>query len=624
MTSLLHRVIVAHRCRSTHHHIAINALNLISYDRADQWRDLFLVKHEKLLEGAKAPDAVFKDFKNHVLHVGDGDWAGAPDAALHWYAVFVEALRNNKWTDAAYAFGVMSHYYADPIQPFHTGQTEEEGAMHRALEWSIAKSHLKIEARIAKGGYPKVETGDNPTFVCDMVRRGARKSHAYYQTLLDHYNLDAGVKNPEDGLDDTLINILSGLIAYATSGLAAILDRALAEAAVKPPQTSIDLHGHLASLDIPIRWITKKLGDANDRRTVEAMYKEFKKTGKVIKTLPDDDKAIRAMHARQILRIPLKELDARPIGPIGTKHKPSSEPKTTDAPRPVAKQTPAPDSRPKAKNAASKPARPTNTQKPPESAGKPRNVAADSVKKPDAAKQKAAAPPSAVTAKSSPAPETRAEPGPAPKPVEKPAIKPDAAKPITATAQTDAPASKPEPAVKPSPAPQPEPVKAEEPATPKRSLAARLNGAEAEDERPARARFDLDSPVKAAPSIGPITAKRLAEAGVETIEDLLDSNPVKLSAKIDANYITPDAIADWQDQTRLMMALPGLRALDVQILVSSGIHSVDDLASASVGSVMTATKEFLSAPSTTDRMKSTKPPVEDAVSEWIERARNTG
>ena len=76
MTSLLHRVIVAHRCRSTHHHIAINALNLISYDRADQWRDLFLVKHEKLLEGAKAPDAVFKDFKNHVLHVGDGDWGG--------------------------------------------------------------------------------------------------------------------------------------------------------------------------------------------------------------------------------------------------------------------------------------------------------------------------------------------------------------------------------------------------------------------------------------------------------------------------------------------------------------------------------------------------------------------
>ena len=98
--------------------------------------------------------------------------------------------------------------------------------------------------------------------------------------------------------------------------------RQLAEAAVKPPQTSIDLHGYLASLDIPIRWITKKLGDANDRRTVEAMYKEFKKTGKVIKTLPDDDKAIRAMHAKTVLRVPLKELDAKPLAPLGSKHVP--------------------------------------------------------------------------------------------------------------------------------------------------------------------------------------------------------------------------------------------------------------------------------------------------------------
>ena len=103
-----------------------------------------------LLNGAKAPDTDFKDFKNHVLHVSDNNWGGAPRAAKVWYNHAVDALSAKRWSDAAYALGVMSHYYADPIQPFHTGQTEEEGAMHRALEWSIAKSRGVLKGMIEK------------------------------------------------------------------------------------------------------------------------------------------------------------------------------------------------------------------------------------------------------------------------------------------------------------------------------------------------------------------------------------------------------------------------------------------------------------------------------------------
>ncbi len=320
MSSLLLRVIRAHRCRSTHHHIAINALSLIKGEHAERWHDLMLVLHQDLLSGAKAPDTDFKDFKNHVLHISEGEWGGARDAAAEWYGKAVMALKAKRWSDAVYALGVMSHYYADPIQPFHTGQTEEEGAMHRALEWSIAKSHGELERRIQAKGYPEVPTGEGVNFVSGMVRAGAEVSHPHYQTLIDHYNLDVGVKSPEDGLDETLLEIISDLIAYATSGLAAIFDRAFAEAAVKPPKSNLTLNGFLATLDIPVRWITKKLDDAGDRRIVEAMYKELRKTGKVIKALPDDDKAIRKMHAQQVLRMPLKELDAQRMRKIGTKH----------------------------------------------------------------------------------------------------------------------------------------------------------------------------------------------------------------------------------------------------------------------------------------------------------------
>ncbi|MEM6536022.1 MAG: zinc dependent phospholipase C family protein, partial [Pseudomonadota bacterium] len=171
--TLLELVITAHRCRSTHHFIAIDALKLLSGKDAGIWHDLMLRHHESLLKGAKAPDTEFKDFKNHVLHVGEGEWGGARDAAMDWYGRAVIALRAEKWSKAAYALGVLTHYYADPIQPFHTAQSEEEGAIHRALEWSIAKSRHKIEARIAETGYPTVDASDQLGFVSDMVRAGA-------------------------------------------------------------------------------------------------------------------------------------------------------------------------------------------------------------------------------------------------------------------------------------------------------------------------------------------------------------------------------------------------------------------------------------------------------------------
>ncbi|MDJ0920084.1 MAG: DUF4332 domain-containing protein [Henriciella sp.] len=320
--TLLELVIVAHRCRSTHHFIAFDALQILKGQDAGDWKNLMLRHHVQLLKGAKAPDTQFKDFQNHVLHVQEGEWGGARDKAMEWYGRAVDALRRKKWSDAAFALGVMTHYYADPVQPFHTGQTEEEGAMHRALEWSIAKSRDTIKAMIDVRGYPTVEAGSETGFVADMVLEGARFSNQYYQTFIDHYDLDRGVKDPEAGLDQTLLDVLADLIAYATAGVATLFERAFAEAGVKPQKIDLDLPGYLAALDIPIRKITKRIADASDRRQVEAMYAELQATGKVIKTLPADDKKIRKLHAKQVLRVPLGALDAQNLKPLGTKHVP--------------------------------------------------------------------------------------------------------------------------------------------------------------------------------------------------------------------------------------------------------------------------------------------------------------
>ena len=322
MANLLRNVITAHHCRSTHHFIVMDALGLLDGKDADGWHDLMLSEHASLLAGAKAPDTEFKDFRNHVLHVSEGEWGGARDAAAEWYGKAVGALREKKWSHAAYALGVLSHYYADPIQPFHTGQSEEEGAIHRALEWSIAKSRAEIVRRIELKGYPDIGAGMGSGFVSDMVLAGAQRSHPHYQDFIDHYDIHVGAKNPPAGLDETLLEIISDLVAYATKGMSVLFSRAFAEAAVTPKKVNITVRGYLATLDIPVQWVTKKMENAADRKTVAAMYKELTETGKVVKTLPDDDKAIRAMHAKTVLRVPLKELDAKPLAPLGSKHVP--------------------------------------------------------------------------------------------------------------------------------------------------------------------------------------------------------------------------------------------------------------------------------------------------------------
>ncbi|HCX09572.1 MAG TPA: DUF4332 domain-containing protein, partial [Hyphomonas sp.] len=140
--------------------------------------------------------------------------------------------------------------------------------MHRAVEWSIAKSRDKIDARIETLGYPDVPVPDGAGFIADMVRNGARLSHPHYQTFIDHYDLDVGVKDPPAGLDETMFDAIVELVAYATAGFGAILSRGIAEAAVSPPKTNLTLQGYIETLDIPLRWVTAKLSDAADKRTV--------------------------------------------------------------------------------------------------------------------------------------------------------------------------------------------------------------------------------------------------------------------------------------------------------------------------------------------------------------------
>lgn len=299
--SLLFRIVYAAHATGTHHKLALDALNGLEGADAEGWRRLFLKHAELFMQGAKAPDNEFKDFKNHVLHVRDGYWGGAMDKAEKWYGTTVGAFARGDWEEAVWSAGVLSHYVTDPVQPFHTGQSEAENSIHRAAEWSISKSYNDLRTQgIAAHANLKVEAGTEPGWLRELVCRGAEKANVHYEKLIAHYDLHAGVSDPPAGLDPLSRRILSELVVYAAAAFATVLDRALAESTATPPEVSLGLDTVLAAIKIPAKTLAKRLADAEDRRVVTAMYDELMITGRVEATLPEDDRTVAALYAKEV------------------------------------------------------------------------------------------------------------------------------------------------------------------------------------------------------------------------------------------------------------------------------------------------------------------------------------
>jgi hypothetical protein len=238
--SLLFRIVYAIHANGTHHKLALDALRHLKSEHAERWQRLMLQQHEPYLYGSKAPDTVFKDFRNHVLHVRDGYWGGALDQVEHWYAKLIVALKSASWEQAAYTAGVLSHYYTDPIQPFHTAQSEAENNIHRAAEWSISKSYDELR-RLGDASETAIEVqvNDEPDWLRDLVCQGAEIANRHYEKLIAHYDFNRGVVDPPAGLDTQSRQLIADLLIYAATGFAAVLDRAFAEAAVEPPEVDL-------------------------------------------------------------------------------------------------------------------------------------------------------------------------------------------------------------------------------------------------------------------------------------------------------------------------------------------------------------------------------------------------
>lgn len=610
--SLLYRVLFAAGCRNTHHRLALDALRHLRDPRAETWRNLFLEHHAAYLKGSKAPDDQFKDFQNHVLHVRDNYWGGALKTAQLWYKMTLNSLRNEDWRDVAYSAGVLSHYVTDPLMPFHSGQTEAEGKIHRAAEWSIAQSYVELQNIIEQdqGGYPTVVAGDSPTWLSDLIRQGADAGNAYYETLIDHYNLGLGVKNPPLGLDQECKDCIAKQIALAAATVAAVLDRLFAEAAVEPSVVNPSLKTFVQTLTIPAKWVTQKLQDAKDRAQVQAVFDDVQLNGKAVAALPEDEKVVRRLHAEQVLQVPLRTLDAQKAPPIGTKHGTGAAPRVhsnkariftgLEIPKLPAVRMP--------KVALPKLSVP--------------KISLSKLKVPKLAMPKLAIPKLSVPKLSLPK---------LPK-ISLPKMSRKQAAPVEAVAE-EKPALKTAIDSPPRPARRTDmdvPHSAAKPPAKSASLIRRQDSAEASPPPSAESRraagelkFYLtpSAPVEDAPSIGGKTARRLEALGIRTVGDLLECDPVLTSKKLNSSFLKPEVIAKWQQQAVFVCRVPNLRGHDAQMIVGCGIDDVESLVRQDADELLEDVERFLSTSEGEKVLRGGTPPDMDEVNDWIEWAR---
>jgi hypothetical protein len=563
--NLLFRIVYAAHARGTHHKLALDALRNLKCVDHDLWQRVFLAHAKLYLEGSKAPDDDFKDFKNHVLHVRDGLWGGAPEKARSWYHHLVDALGVSDWPTAVYCAGVLSHYYTDPLHPFHTGQSEAENNIHRAVEWSISQGYDELY-ELGLRDFPDmaVDVPNDPNWLVQLLCRGAEKANGHYEKLIAHYDIQRGVTDPPAGLDRVAKRVIAELIRYAYLGYAAVLARAIQEAKVHPPEVNVTASTLVAALQIPAKVLTRRIADAEERRTIQRIYDELVTTGTVEANLSEDERTVRDLYAQEVLA-------QRPPAPEASKVFPF----------------------------------------------RPRERVVTRVEQVRGAQQQAATAPSARVI-----PLRAAEP----------------ATPMPAQAQAQSAVLAPADDHLVTRAPMLHLVHSQEAgetrSTPPRAgLADRLDEAapppprrkaEPKEESGNDRHFylTLDHPVADGPSIGPKTAERLLPHAIQTVRDLLKADPTALSVLLNVRHITPETIAGWQDQARLVCSVPGLRGTHAQLLVGAGYDTAEALAAAEPDKLCADVLAFAASTAGQRVLRSGDPPDIERIKGWLEAARS--
>jgi len=576
MHPLFHIVYGAH-ANGTHHKLALDALRHLQCKDADYWQRLFLAHARLYLEGAEAPDDDFKDFENHVLLPRDGLWGGAPAKVQSWYQHVVEALAREDWPTAVYCAGVLSHYYTDPLQPFHTAQSEAENNIRRAVERSIACSYSTLHALgSSELRDMRVEAGSGPDWLAELVCHGAGMANRHYEKLIAHYDIHRGVVDPPAGLDRVARRIVAETIRYACLSFAAVLDRAIADSRAFAPETRLGGATLLAALQAPARVLARRRADARERRLVERIYDELQATGTVERNLPEEERRVRDRYVTEVLATRAPSPGAGEVFPFRPRERVVTR---VDRAREARRQEALLAS---AEVIPLRPAGPLT----PASASVPVAAAAafaSSITRQPMLFVVPKAPQESANRTPSPAPAKRVR-----TPAPEPARQAHEAVPTEVAERTPRGTT-------------PGPGKG-------RSLEASVH-------------LTLDHDVGDGPAVGSKIVKRMRALGIATVRDLLKADPAALALQLASRGVTQLTVGEWQDQALLMCAVPGLRGTHAQLLVGAGYRSAEAIADAEAEKLCADVLAFATTPAGERVLRNGDVPDIESIKSWREDAR---
>jgi hypothetical protein len=145
-----------------------------------------------------------------------------------------------------------------------------------------------------------------------------------------------------------------------------------------------------------------------------------------------------------------------------------------------------------------------------------------------------------------------------------------------------------------------------------------------EGERPTpteRLRLRLADPIAAAPAISKTLAEKLTIIGIRTIADLVSARAEEASFRLGVRHVTTRTFADWQAMAELMLATPGMRALDAQLLILCGVRDAATLAQADGAALLEQIRALLRRPDTERALGDARAPQLEEAEAWIARAR---
>ena len=123
-----------------------------------------------------------------------------------------------------------------------------------------------------------------------------------------------------------------------------------------------------------------------------------------------------------------------------------------------------------------------------------------------------------------------------------------------------------------------------------------------------------------APSIGPKTAARLNSVGIDIVRDLLDGDAEQIAQSLNVRHITAARIRNWQSQARLVCTVPWLRGTHAQLLVGAGYDTLDKLVGSDPVALSAAILRFASTTEGQGVLRSGPVPDVTRVQIWLGHA----